>query len=76
VKQLLQQKNLIIFETMNQRLQEKLARYKASAKSQEKVSVDHGTPAVPADGLSKVIRSKKDDDDFMAALKAVKRSGK
>jgi hypothetical protein len=61
---------------MNQRLQEKLANYKASAKSHGKVSVGHGTPAVPADGLSKVIRSKKDADDFMAALNAVKRSGK
>jgi hypothetical protein len=61
---------------MDQRLQDKLAKYKASAKSHGKVSIGQGTSAVPADGLSKVIRSEKDADDFMAALKAVKRSGK
>jgi hypothetical protein len=61
---------------MNQRLQEKLAKYKASAKSDRKGSAGHSAVAGPADGLSKVIRSKKDADDFMAALNGVEKTSK
>jgi hypothetical protein len=61
---------------MHQRIQEKLATYKASAKSQGKVSEGNLATAGPADGLSKVIRSKKDADDFMAALNGVKKTSK
>ena len=61
---------------MNQRLQEKLAKYKAIAKKEGKASAGNVPAAGPADGLSKVIHSKKDADDFMAALNGVKRASK
>jgi hypothetical protein len=62
---------------VNQRLQNKIAQYKRTAKSHRSASVSNGPSPVRADGLAKVIRSKKDADTFMAELNsAVKRAGK
>jgi hypothetical protein len=62
---------------MNQRLQDKIAQYKRAARGDRSPSVKGEASAVRADGLSKVIRSKKDADIFMAELKsAVKRAAK
>jgi hypothetical protein len=62
---------------MNQRLQDKIAQYKRAALEDKSTSAMGEAGAVPADGLSKVIRSKKDADIFIAELKsAVKRAAK
>jgi hypothetical protein len=62
---------------MNQRLQDKIAHYRKTAKSHRSASVSNGSEPVRTDGLAKVIRSKKDADTFMAELNsAVKRAGK
>jgi len=63
--------------SMNQRIQEKISKYKRTAKSHGDVSVPNHAGAVRADGLTKVIRSKKDADNFMAELNnLVKRANK
>jgi hypothetical protein len=63
--------------SMNQRIQEKIAQYKKAAKGHGNPSVANKRGAAHPDGLAKVIRSKKDADNFMAELNSVvKRANK
>jgi hypothetical protein len=62
---------------MNQSIQEKIEQFKKIAKGHTDKSLSNHPEPVRADGLAKVIRSKKDADNFMAELNSiVKRANK
>jgi hypothetical protein len=62
---------------VNQSIQEKIEQYKKIAKNDRANSLPNQPSPARADGLAKVIRSKKDADNFMAELNSiVKRANK
>ncbi len=56
---------------MNQSIQQKIDRYKKLAKSSGPAPAPIQPVVANADGLTKVIRSKKDADNFMAELNGI-----
>jgi hypothetical protein len=52
---------------MEKRIQEKIDKYKKAAKSQRPLTAEH-VGHTAGDSLSKVIRTKKDADNFMSEL--------
>ena len=61
---------------MNQRIQQKIDQYRKIAKSQVINTVPPQSKSTRTDGLAKVIRSKKDADNFMAELNSVIKQAK
>ena len=55
---------------MNKVLQQKMAQYKKMANSYTGNAVPTNSRSTRNDSLSKVIRSKKEDDDFMAKVES------
>jgi hypothetical protein len=55
---------------MNERIQQKIEKYKKLAKGRQK-SASVKAASETTDGLSKVIRSKRDADHFMAELNGI-----
>jgi hypothetical protein len=53
---------------MEKRIQEKIDKYKKAAKSQPPLTAEHVGHNTADDSLSKVIRTKKDADNFMNEL--------
>jgi hypothetical protein len=56
---------------MNQSIQEKIEQFKKIAKGHRDKSLPDQLGPAGADGLAKVIRTKKDADNFMAELNSV-----
>jgi len=55
---------------MNKRIQQKMEQYKKMAGSHTENTVPTKSKSTRSDSLSKVIRSKKDADDFMAEVES------